>query len=108
MVFGLALGRGVEAVGNEVEKHAGDLLREQIDLARGRIEGALQRNVEALLFGACAVIGEIEALFHQGIDIDLLMLARALPRVQQHVLDNRVRALTVLYDLFKVTAQHVR
>jgi hypothetical protein len=38
VVFGLALGRGVEAVGNEVEQNAGDFLREQVELASGRIE----------------------------------------------------------------------
>ena len=63
--FRFALGRGVEAVGNQVEQHAGDLLREQIDLAGGRIERPLQGDVEALLFGARAVIGEIEALLDE-------------------------------------------
>ena len=64
-----------------------DLLREQVNLPRSGIEGSPESDVEALLFGAGAVIGKIEAFFHQGVDVGQLMLARTLPRVQQHVLD---------------------
>ena len=36
------------------------------------------------------------------------MLSRALARVQQHVLDDRVGALAVLHDLVEIVAQGVR
>ena len=38
------------------------------------------------------VVGEVEALLDQGIDIDWPMLSRALSECKQHVLDNRVAA----------------
>ena len=80
---------------------------EQIRLAGGRVERALQRDVEALLLGARAVIGEVEAFLDQGVDVDELMLARSLPRMQQHVLDDGIGALAVLHDFFEIAAQHV-
>ena len=78
------------------------------DFARGRIERALQCNVKTLLLGARAVIGEVETFLDDGVDVDELMLARALARMQQHVLDDRVGALAVLHHFFEVAAQHVR
>ena len=64
------LRRRVEAVGDQVEQRPRDLLREQIDLASGRIKGPLQGDIEALLLGPRSVIGEIEALLDEGVDID--------------------------------------
>ena len=80
----------------------------QVDLAGGRIERPLQRDVEALLLGPRAVIGEIEAFLDKGIDIDRPVLAGALARMQQHVLDDRVGALAVLHDLVEIALQHIR
>ena len=54
------------------------------------------------------MIGEIEALLDEGVDIDGPMLARAFARVQQHVLDDGVGALAVLHDLVEIVAQSVR
>ena len=48
------------------------------------------------------VIGEIEALIDQAVDLDRPMLSRPLTGMQQHVLDDRVGALAVLYDLVKI------
>ena len=67
---------------------------------------SLERDIEPLLLGARAVIGEVEALLDQRIDIDEPVLARALARVQQHVLDDRIGALAVLHDLVEIAAQH--
>ena len=61
-----------------------------------------------LLLGPGAVIGEVEALFDECVDIDRPVLAGALTRVQEHVLDDRVGTFAVLYDLVEVTLQHVR
>ena len=103
----LALCRGVEAVGDQIEQHPRDLLREQIDLTGGRVKGPLQGDVEALLLGPRPVIGEIEALLDQGVDIDRPVLSRALARMQQHVLDDRVGALAVLHDLVEIALQRI-
>ena len=54
------------------------------------------------------MIGEIEALLDERIDVDRPMLARAFARVQQHVLDDGIGALAVLHDLVEIAAQHVR
>ena len=73
-----------------------------IGLAGVGIEARSQRDVEARLLGARAVIGEVEALLDQGVDVDRPLLARALARMQQHVLDDGIGALAVLHDLFEV------
>ena len=61
-----------------------------------------KRDIEALLLGACPVIGEIEALLDESIEIDRPMLAGAFPRMQQHVLDDGVGAFAVLHDLVEI------
>ena len=91
----LALLRRVEAVGNQVQQHARDLLREEIGGAGFGIERFCDRHVEARLFGPRAVIGEVQRLLDHRVDVDRRSLARALARVQQHVLDDRVGALAV-------------
>src|SRR6516164_5691481 len=102
----LALGRGVKSVGNQVEENSGDLLRIEVYHTGGRIELVLEGNVEAGSFRARAVIGEVEALFHDGVDIDGPMLAASLARMQQHVLDDRVGPLAMLDDLLEVAFEH--
>jgi hypothetical protein len=54
------------------------------------------------------MIGQIEALLDEGVGIHQPMFARSFSRVQQHVLDDGVCALTVLYDLVEIVAQRVR
>ena len=54
------------------------------------------------------MIGEIEALLDEGVDIDEPVLARAFARVQQHVLDDGIGTLAVLHDLVEIAAQRVR
>ena len=51
------------------------------------------------------MIGEIEALFDESIDVDRTKLARAFSRMQQHVLDDGVGPLAVLHNPFEVAAQ---
>ena len=53
------------------------------------------------------MIGEIEAFFDQGIDIDKPVFTRAFARVQQHVLDDGIRTLAVLHDLVEVALQRI-
>ena len=79
----------------------------QIDLTGGRVKGPLQGDIEALLLGPRPVIGEIEALLDQGVDIDRPVLSGALTRMQQHVLDDGVGALAVLHDLVEIALQRI-
>jgi hypothetical protein len=58
--------------------------------------------------GAGTVIGEVEALLDESVDIDRAMLARSFARVQQHVLHDSVCALAVLNDLVEIVAQGAR
>src|SRR5687768_13073924 len=73
--------RRIKAVGNEVQKDAGDLLGIEVDLPGRRVQRLLQRYVEPLLLGTCTVIGEIETLLDDGVDVGRPMLARAMARV---------------------------
>jgi hypothetical protein len=59
--FHFALGRGIEAVGDQVEQHPRDLLREQINLTGGGVKGPLQGDIKALLLRPRPVIGELLA-----------------------------------------------
>src|SRR5436190_4422528 len=102
--FRLALGRRVEAVRDQVKQHPRDLLREKHGLACGRIKGALQSDIESRFLGPRSVIGQIEALLDEGVDIDTPGLSRSMARVQQHVFDDAIRALAVLHDLFEVAS----
>ena len=72
------------------------------------IKRPFQRDIKALLLGARAVIGEIEALLDESVDIDRPVLARAFARVQQHVLDDGIGALAVLHDLVEIALQRIR
>ena len=50
---------------------------------------------------------EVITLLDQGIDVHLPMLAGALARVQQHVLDDGIGTPAMLHDLVEVTPQGV-
>src|SRR6516164_2538854 len=96
-----ALGGGVEAVAEQVQKHAGHLLWRQLDRCGGGIEIAFQRDVEARILGARTVISEVERLLNKGIEIDRAALARHPARVLQHALDDAIGAPAVLGNLFE-------
>src|SRR6516164_6105778 len=66
----LAPGRGIKPIRNQVEKYASDFLGKSLDFPSRGVEGSLQRNSEPLLLGASAVVGEIEALLDESVDID--------------------------------------
>jgi len=72
------------------------------------IKKLLYIDLEALPFCASAMIGEIEALLDERVDIDRPVFARTFARVQQHILDDGVGAFAVLNDLVEVVAQSVR
>src|SRR5258708_38376645 len=75
------LRRRVEAVGNQVQKHPCDFLGKHVPLTSVGIKGPLQGDIEALFLGPRSVISEIEAIFHEGVDIDRSMLARTFARM---------------------------
>ena len=103
-----ALRRRVEAVRDQVQERPCDLLREYIDLTGGRIKEPFHIDLEALLLCAGTMIGEIEAFLDERVDVDGPMLAGTFTRMQQHILDDGVRALAVLNDLVEIVVQGVR
>ena len=103
----LALGRRIEAVCDQVQENPRDLLGEDIDFTGRGVKGPLQSDIEALFLGSRTVVGEIEALLDDCIDIDQPTFARAFARMQQHVLDDGVGSLAVLHDLIEVVAKGV-
>ena len=48
------------------------------------------------------MIGEVEAFVDQRVDVGRPVIAGALARMQQHVLDDGIRALAVLHHLFQI------
>ena len=56
-------------------------MRKHVDLTCVRIKGPLQGDIETWLLGSRSVISEIEAIFHEGIDIDRPVLARTFARM---------------------------
>ena len=73
-------------------------------MAGGEI--ALQGDVEALVLGAGAVIGEVQRLLDQRVEIDRAALAALAARMLQHALDDAVGPPAVLGDLFEIAGQH--
>ena len=106
--FRFALGRRIEAVRDKVQQRPCDVLREHVGFTSGGIQRSFQGDVEALLLGPRPVIGEVEAFLDERVDIDGAVLARAFARVQQHVLDDGIRALAVLHDLVEIALQRIR
>ena len=98
---------GQQSIRDQVQQDAGDLLGKSLHLTSGGIKRSLQRNLETLLFGAGSMVGKIEAFLDDRIDVDRPTFAGAFARMQQHVLNDRVRALAVLHDLFEVVAKDI-
>ena len=76
--FGFTLCCRVETIRDQVEQRPRNLLWEQVDLTSGRVKGLLKGDIEALLLGSRPMIGEVEALLDQGVDIDRPVLSGAL------------------------------
>jgi len=82
-----ALSGSVKPVGNQIEQNPRNILWENVGFASIGIKRLFQLDIEPLLLSTRPVIGKIEAFLDERIDIDSPMFNRALPRVQQHVLD---------------------
>ena len=102
----LALVRGVESVAEQVEKHSRDVLRHEFDRRDVRAVLPIQSDVEVLILGAGAVIGEIERLLDQRVEVDALPVASAAAGMRQHALDDIVGAFAVFDDPFEIAGQH--
>ena len=105
--FALAFVRSIEAVGEQVEEHARDVLRRQLDRRNVRAVGPLQDDVEVLILGAGAVIGEIERFLDKGVEVDVLPFAPAAARMREHALDDVVGALAVRGDPVEIVGQRI-
>ena len=64
-------------------------------------------DIEILFLSPRAVIGEIQALLDEGVDIHRPALPGGLARMQQHVFDDRIRTLAVLHDLVEIALQRI-
>src|SRR4029078_13577019 len=89
--FRLAFCRRIKTIRDHVEEGAGDVLRKDFGLACGRIKRALDGDFETLLLRPRTAPGEVQDFLDNRIDVDTPMLAGDFPRVQQHVLDDRLR-----------------
>src|SRR5262245_56472329 len=54
------------------------------------------------------MVGKVEALLDNGINVDDPVFTRPFTRMQQHVLDNGIRTLAVLHDLLQIALQRIR
>jgi hypothetical protein len=82
-------------------------LGKDVDFTRGRVKRPLDGDFKALLLRPSAVPGEFETFFDNGVDVDAPVLAGRFVRVQQHVLDDRIRASAVMDDLFEGVTQRL-
>ncbi len=97
----------VEAVAEQVQEDAGNLLRHQLDRFEHRRVVVFQANIEPAVLGAGAVVGEVQCLVDQIVEIDLPALPADAARVLQHALDDVIGALPMLGNLFEVAGQHL-
>ena len=91
-----ALVGGIKAIAEQVEEHPCDVLRHHLDRSDNAIELPLQGDVEALILGARAMLGEVERLLDESVDVRRLPIAAPAARMRQHVLDDAVGAAAVL------------
>jgi len=102
-----ALIRRVKPIRNQIEQNSSDVLREDIGLASAWIKRSFKRDFETLFLSPCPVIGKVKALLDKGIDIDDPVLARALARVLQHILDDGICTLAMLHDFVEIAPQGI-
>ena len=82
------------------------LLRHDVNRCEITVEVALQRDVEALILRTGTVIGEVQGLLDERVQIGRLPVAAAAARVLQHASNNAVGATTVFDDLLQISGQH--
>src|SRR5262245_7960458 len=102
-----APGRSIEAICNQIKKSSPDVLRENVCPTGRRIKELLELDLKTLRLGPRSMPCEIEAFLNERIDIDHPMLTRAFARVQQHILDDGIRASAMMDDLVEIALQRV-
>src|SRR5215470_6369443 len=107
IVLAAALGDRIETVADEVKEHAAHILRHDLDRREIAVEVELQSDLEILVLCSGAMIGEVQALLDECIQIGRLPVTAAATRVLQHAADDAVGATTVLGDLFETAGQHL-
>ena len=103
--FALTFSRRVKSVGDQVKQNPAYFLRIQICLSGVPIERALYGDVEALLLRPGTMVGKVQALLDERIDLDRPLLAGTFARVKQHVFYNGIGAFAVLRDLVEILTQ---
>src|ERR1700676_942478 len=73
--FHFSFRHGVDPVRYEIEKNSRDLLRIDVSHADGRIKVTLEVHTEACLFCSGAMIGQVQALIDDSVDVSKAMLA---------------------------------
>src|SRR5215470_2191094 len=101
-----ALVSGIESVADEVEEHASELLRYDVNGCEITVEVVLQCDAKVRILRTGSVIGEVEGLLGERVQIGRLPIVAAATRVLQHASDNTVGAAAVLDDLRHVSSQH--
>src|SRR5215467_1804320 len=102
----LAFGSCIEAIAEKVETDAGDVLGDEFDRSYGLGEISFQRDVEARILRPATVIGEVQCLLDQTVEIDTATFAAAAAGMLQHALDDAIGAASMLGDLFEIAGQH--
>src|SRR5262245_40437916 len=105
--LGSTLCRRIKTVRDQVQKHPRKILRKYVGLPSVRIEYPLHGDIEALFLSSCTVIGEVEAILDESIDVDDAVLTGPFARVQQHVLDDCISPPAVLHDFVEIAAQRI-
>src|SRR5262249_32719292 len=90
---------GIEAIAYEIKEHSSQLLPHDINRCEISVEVALERDIEVRVLRARTVIGEIQGLLGERVQINRLPIVAAATRVLQHTSDNAVGATTVRDDL---------
>src|SRR5215472_12711006 len=73
----LAFGSSIEAIIEQVETDAGDVLGDEFDRSYGLGEISFQCDVEARILGAATVMGEVQRLLDQAVEINAATFAAA-------------------------------
>ena len=95
----------VEAVAEEVQEDPRHVLRVDLDRRDAVAEIPFQRDIETLILCAGAVVGEVQRLIDQRVQIDHAPFARGPARMFQHRLHDAVGTFAVLGDLRQITLE---
>src|SRR5262249_31589975 len=91
----LALGGGIEAIAEQIEADAGDVLGGKFDRSNCVGKISLQRDVEARILGAATMICEVKSFLDQTVEIDAPTFAAGATRMLQHTPDDAIGAASM-------------